>query len=207
MLYQYHKKEESDDDDADAHMEEKSSKEDDGEDEEAGGMPGGGGGMGGMGGFGGMFGMPQFLKPYQGYSRKACEKDRSMCEFKVPKISAEISVSTTAVYQKYGCEKGVFLSHIRSDSYLTFASPPVESKSFITKVNDVPIDKFGMGLLPKFFDDLVRLEDILFAGQDVAGESTVEVCSCGRTQKHKVPLKWNSKMESPVPMMTEPSFA
>merc|ERR1719238_1349219 len=174
-----------------------------------GGMGGFGGGMGGggMGGFGAMFGMPQFLKPYKGYSRKQCEKDRSMCEFKVPKMNAEVSVSNTAIYEKYGCDKGVFLSHIRSDSYLKFADPPVEAKSFITKVNDVPIDKFGMGSLPEFFDDPVRLEDILFSAKDVTGESSVEVCSCGETKKHKVPLKWNSKMESPVPQMTEPAFA
>merc|ERR1719271_1425426 len=163
--------------------------------------------MPGMGGMGAMFGMPQFLKPYKGYSRKQCEKDRSMCEFKVPKMNAEVSVSNSAIYEKYGCDKGVFLSHIRSDPYLKFADPPVEAKSFITKVNDVPIDKFGMGSLPEFFDDPVRLEDILFSAKDVTGESSVEVCSCGETKKHKVPLKWNSKMESPVPQMTEPAFA
>merc|ERR1719181_1223350 len=209
MLHQYHKKEAGDDDDADVHIEEKSG-EGDGEDEEGGsGSPGAGGmgGMGGMGGFGGMFGMPQFLKPYQGYSRKACEKDRSMCEFKVPKMNAEVAVSNSALYEKYGCDKGVFLSHIRPDSYLKFADPPVEAKSFITKVNDVPIDKFCMGLLPEFFDDPVRVEDILFSTKDVTGEAVVEVCSCGQTQKHKVPMKWNTKMESPVPMITEPSFA
>jgi len=210
MLYQYHKEAtDKDDEDSDVTVEEKGH-ESDGEDEEGGaGSPGAGGmgGMGGMGGFGGMFGMPQFLKPYQGYSRKQCEKDRSMCEFKVPKMNAEISVSTQAVYEKYGCEKGVFLSHIRPDSYLKFADPPVQAKSFITKVNNVPIDKFGMGLLPEFFDDPVRVEDILFSKKDVGGEAVVEVCSCGQTQKHKVPLKWNTKMESPVPMLTEPSFA
>merc|ERR1719359_584952 len=130
-----------------------------------------------------------------------------MCEFKVPKMNAEVSVSNSAIYEKYGCDKGVFLSHIRPDSYLKFADPPVEAKSFITKVNDVPIDKFGMGSLPEFFDDPVRLEDILFSAKDVTGESSVEVCSCGETQKHKVPLKWNPKMESPVPQMTEPAFA
>merc|ERR1719379_3349568 len=156
---------------------------------------------------GAMFGMPQFLKPYKGYSRKQCEKDRSMCEFKVPKMNAEVSVSNSAIYEKYGCDKGVFLSHIRPDSYLKFADPPVEAKSFITKVNDVPIDKFGMGSLPEFFDDPVRLEDILFSAKDVTGESSVEVCSCGETKKHKVPLKWNPKMESPVPQITEPAFA
>jgi S1-C subfamily serine protease len=209
MLHQYHKKEAGDDDDADVHIEEKSG-EGDGEDEEGGGHggpPGGMGGMPGMGGMGAMFGMPQFLKPYKGYSRKQCEKDRSMCEFKVPKMNAEVAVSNSALYEKYGCDKGVFLSHIRPDSYLKFADPPVEAKSFITKVNDVPIDKFGMGSLPEFFDDPVRLEDILFSAKDVTGESSVEVCSCGETKKHKVPLKWNSKMESPVPQMTEPAFA
>merc|ERR1719326_2203443 len=75
------------------------------------------------------------------------------------------------------------------------------------RVNDVPIDKFGMGSLPEFFDDPVRLEDILFSAKDVTGESSVEVCSCGETKKHKVPLKWNPKMESPVPQITEPAFA
>ena len=56
-------------------------------------------------------------------------------------MNAEVSVSNSAIYEKYGCDKGVFLSHIRPDSYLKFADPPVEAKSFITKVNDVPIDK------------------------------------------------------------------
>ena len=46
--------------------------------------------------------------------------------------------------------------------------------------------RFGMGLLPEFFDDPVRVEDILFSAKDVTGESTVEVCSCGETKKHKV---------------------
>ena len=59
----------------------------------------------------------------------------------VPKMNAEVAVSNSALYEKYGCDKGVFLSHIRPDSYLKFADPPVEAKSFITKVNDVPIDK------------------------------------------------------------------
>merc|ERR1719191_2230561 len=64
-----------------------------------------------------------------------------------------------------------------------------------------------MGQLAEFFDDPVRVEDILFSAKDVTGESSVEVCSCGQTQTHKVPMKWNTKMESPVPMLTEPSFA
>ena len=71
----------------------------------------------------------------------------------VPKMNAEVSVSNSAIYEKYGCDKGVFLSHIRPDSYLKFADPPVEAKSFITKVNDVPIDKCAA----RFFGACVRI--------------------------------------------------
>jgi S1-C subfamily serine protease len=161
----------------------------------------------GFGGFGGMF--PGLGKKYKGYDLSKCEADRNdpACEYRLPKLSSVVTVGGPPLYTKYGCSAGVLLSSIAPESYLKFADPPIGDYAFLTKVNDVEIDQYGMGRMDDLFDDPIRFEDILFSNSDVSQDGVVEVCSCGQTTTHKVPLKWNSKMEKQVPFFAEPAFA
>jgi hypothetical protein len=96
---------------------------------------------------------------------------------------------------------------VENTSYLAHADPPIHGKAFITKVNGVHLDRFGMGREPKMFDDPVGFADLLFSREDLSAPATIETCSCGQTHKHTVQLQWTPEMEAPVPHLDEPAFA
>jgi len=149
----------------------------------------------------------QDFSKYGVYSKSACLKDRGACEYKVPKLAAEMTIGTEHLYKLYGCESGILVSRVENTSYLAQAEPPVEGKAFITKINGVKLDRFGMGRNKEFFDDPIGFADLLFSRKDLSEPATVETCSCGETKEHTVSLKWKPEMEPPVPHLDEPAFA
>lgn len=149
----------------------------------------------------------QDFSSYGVFSRSKCMKDRGACEFKVPRLNAEMTTGTENLYKLYGCESGILVSRVSNNSYLARADPPIQGKAFITKINGVQLDRFGMGHAPTFFDDPVGFADLLFSRKDLSEAAEIETCSCGKLHTHTVSLQWSADMAAPVPMIDEPAFA
>jgi len=147
------------------------------------------------------------IAEYGVYNREECLKDRGECEFKVPKLNAEMTIGTDHLYKLYGCPSGILVSRVENTSYLAKADPPIGPKTFITKINGVQLDRFGMGHAPDYFNDPIGFADLLFSRTDLSEQATMETCSCGETKKHTVSLRWSPEMTAPVPFIDEPVFA
>lgn len=139
------------------------------------------------------------------YQKAACAESREMCTLKIPPLAAEILPATKAMYEHYGCDKGVFASKVHKHSLLHTADPPIPSKTFITKINNVDVDSYGQGMDGMYTHTPVDFLDLAFMGDEL--EATVETCTCGFKQTHKVQLRWQAGNEAPVPYIDEPTFA
>merc|ERR1740138_40725 len=139
------------------------------------------------------------------YKKETCEESREMCTLKVPQLASEIMPATPEMYEHYGCNKGIFASKVQKNSFLHTADPPISSKTFITKINDIELDSYGQGHDSKYTDGPVDFFDLAY----MSDEPTVKVesCSCGETQTHTVSLRWQPENEAEVPFIDEPSFA
>jgi len=144
---------------------------------------------------------------YGQYSQKACDASREMCTLKIPPLASELQPGTKAMYAHYGCETGIFASKVMNHSALATADPPIPSKSFITKINDVELDSWGQGTDGKYTQEPVDFYDLAFMHEDPLSTATIETCTCGQKQTHKVNLQYQPANEEPVPFIDEPMFA
>jgi S1-C subfamily serine protease len=144
---------------------------------------------------------------YGQYSKEACDESREMCSIKIPQLATELQPGTKAMYAHYGCETGIFASKVMNHSALATADPPVPSKSFITSVNGIQLDAFGQGIDGKYTKDPVDFYDLAFMHEDPLSTATIETCSCGQKQTHKLSLQYQPENEEPVPFIDEPTFA
>jgi len=147
--------------------------------------------------------------PHAEYNQKTCRATHTGCLYKVPKLKAMAAEGNEVLYNRYGCEKGIFVSRIEKGSIATFADPPLDPKSFITAINGVELDKFGMVKSDKYFDDPILFTDMLFMS-DSFKPVVVTACTCGKTTNHKVSVSALVKPQDPVdpvPTYDEPTLA
>jgi len=146
------------------------------------------------------------------YSAADCMVDRTKCEYKVPKLTANAAPSTPELSEKYGCEQGgIFLNKVDNTSMLGMAHPPIDDHTFIMGVNGKKIDDFGMAPSDAGFGDPVGLTDLLFSDSSASTElmGSITTCDCGKAVEHKVPLTYfqNTEKAEMMPNLDEADIA
>eukprot|EP00421_Protoceratium_reticulatum_P004063 CAMPEP_0168376182 /NCGR_PEP_ID=MMETSP0228-20121227/10189_1 /TAXON_ID=133427 /ORGANISM="Protoceratium reticulatum, Strain CCCM 535 (=CCMP 1889)" /LENGTH=815 /DNA_ID=CAMNT_0008389161 /DNA_START=81 /DNA_END=2525 /DNA_ORIENTATION=- len=115
-----------------------------------------------------------------------------------------------ALYKSSGnCRTGFYITKILNRSALRWAATPkVPELSFITAVNGVPIDPYGMGRRADFLSDPLPFEAMLGFGADVEEPVTITTCLAGKETNHTVSLRWDSSLYDPgVKQIAEPLYA
>jgi len=143
-----------------------------------------------------------------GYSQFMCRQDHKYCTYRVPRMKAQASEGSDGLYERYGCESGIFVSKIEEGSVALSAEPPIPPKSFIMSIDGHQIDKFGMTKSDAYFGDPIMFTDLMFMSPKLAPVD-VEVCTCGETTTHKMhvsALHVKPEPESPIKDSIEPSL-
>mmetsp|Transcript_46457 Transcript_46457/g.92235 ORF Transcript_46457/g.92235 Transcript_46457/m.92235 type:complete len:803 (-) Transcript_46457:85-2493(-) len=127
--------------------------------------------------------------------------------FRLAPVNALLIEANDALYNSSGgCSAGVFLAHILPISVLRFAQPPVQEHSFIMAVNDVPLDRFGMGQTDAFLGDPAPFESLLTLWERIDDPIELQVCHSGEVQVHKVSMHWQDSYHGGVRMVEEPFY-
>lgn len=135
-------------------------------------------------------------------------KDPAACETKIPPTGATAVKGTEALYSYYDCAEGegALLTKIDTRSTFAKANPPVSDNSFITKVGSIALDTFGMGTNPKYIQDKVKFNDLIYMGQDLSTQVHIETCNCGAKQTHTISKSWVKDYEGPVLSDEQPNL-
>jgi S1-C subfamily serine protease len=138
--------------------------------------------------------------------RKA-QKKYPHFQLRIAPIDAIGIESSEALYSTSGgCQKGVFLSRILPTSALRFAKPPVPERSFLTWVDNVTIDSFGMGRTANFLGDPTPFESLMLLRETLDDMVTLTICQHGRETQHVVSIRWRPEFEVAVQDIEEPHF-
>jgi len=105
-----------------------------------------------------------------------------------------------------GCNSGVFLSRMLPTSALRFANPPVPERSFLTSVDNVTLDSFGMGRTANFLGDPTPFESLMSLREKVDDPVTLTVCQQGKETQHVVSIRWRPEYSLAVEDVEEPYF-
>lgn len=142
---------------------------------------------------------------------QSCKAAPATCDMSVPKVNAVTVPGTAQLYAAFGCGDdgegvtgGVFVTKVAQRSILAHADPPITEDSFITSVDGISLDRFGMGLDSSYLHEPVHFHDILFMRKDLATPGKLTTCSCGTKQEHSLSLEWHSGYESNVPDNVQP---
>jgi S1-C subfamily serine protease len=152
--------------------------------------------------------------PSATYNQATCRASHTNCIYHVPKMKAMAMAGNEELYSRFGCPAGIFVNKIDKGSIASSAQPPILEKSFITAVNGMTIDKFGMVKSDKYFGDPIIFTDIGVMSPTFKAV-TVSACNCGKTEDHEVSTSAlrqhkDAKLEEEqnnVPHMEEPGTA
>lgn len=127
--------------------------------------------------------------------------------FRLAPINALTIEANEALYNASGgCTSGAFLSHILPLSALHFAVPPVRDRSFLVAVNNVALDRFGMGRTEIFLGNPTPFESLMTIWANTSDPVELKVCLEGVVQVHKVSMQWQDKYRSGVRTVQEPHY-
>jgi hypothetical protein len=132
------------------------------------------------------------------YQQDDCRDNHRHCIYKVPKVKGMAALGNEALFQRFGCDKGVFLTRWGNASLFAFATPPFPDKVFVQAVAGYDLDEFGMAKTENYFEDPVRFDDLFFLSNTL-GSVDVKVCSCGKLSTHKIDT---SGLRDQVPKQT-----
>jgi len=143
------------------------------------------------------------------FNRFSCANDRSQCAVEIPKIHTALTPGHKALYQKVGCETGVYASKILPSSMLANAEPAVNEKTFITEVNGMKVDQFGQAQNDEFFNDPMSFANGLFSKGDLTEKVSLKTCGCGgEITEHSVNVQYNPETEhESIPTVNEPIYS
>jgi len=147
-----------------------------------------------------------------------CASTPQNCEYRVPRMDMTLVPPSKDVYDYYGCESGVLMTHVGKKSMMRWGidkKNPVAENAFITEVGietdgkkkTIKLDKFGMGKDEDIVQDPVHFRDILFMNDDLDKKVTLTTCSCGHTEEHELSLGWTKEYNAAVPDIVQPSSA
>lgn len=125
--------------------------------------------------------------------------------FRLAPVNALLIEANDALYNSSGgCSAGVFLAHILPISALHFAQPPVQEHSFLMSVDDVVLDRFGMGHTSAFLGNPAPFESLLTLGNHIYEPIQLKVCHNGVVQVHNVSMQWQDAYHGGVRTVEEP---
>jgi len=151
--------------------------------------------------------LEQQLSSVHGLPGPPGHKTRPHEQFRMAPLDALSIEANEALYNSSGgCHSGVFLSRVLPTSAFRFASPPVEDRSFLTVVNGVELDSFGMGRTENFLGDPTPFESLMTLRDKVADLVEVQVCRHGNVTKHNVSMAWRPEYDSGIRSVEEPHF-
>lgn len=124
---------------------------------------------------------------------------------KVPRVDLVTIESNEALYEgSGGCGSGIYVAKVGRRSFFTKAEPPVPSGSFLTAVNGVELDQFGMGLNADYAADRVSFNDLFFMIHDLSANIEVETCYQGKTARHSVSTAYLPEYDRGLRWVDEP---
>jgi hypothetical protein len=139
-------------------------------------------------------------KDSDAYNQATCRADHHRCVYKVPKIKAMAALGNEALFKRFGCDSGVFLTRWGNSSFFAFADPPFPERVFVQEVNGHKLDEYGMAKTSSYFEDPVRFDDLFFLSSEMGGVE-VKVCSCGKFSTHTIQTS-GLKDKVPRPILT-----
>jgi S1-C subfamily serine protease len=142
--------------------------------------------------------MAQYTHHQKEYADENCHSDIEKCEMHIPSTGATVVKGTDILYNYYGCEEGALLSKVSERSSFAHADPPIKENSFITKVGDTKLDRFGMGTNSDYIQDKVKFNDLMYMTENLDEPTEVETCHCGKVETHTVSHQWKDEYEGPV---------
>jgi len=135
------------------------------------------------------------------------EKSYPHFQLRIAPIDAIGIEASEALYENSGgCDKGVFLSRILPTSALHYAKPPVPERSFLTAVDNVTLDSFGMGRTENFLGDPTPFESLMTLREKIDDTVSLTVCQNGEVSKHVVSIRWRPQYSVSVEDVEEPHF-
>jgi len=129
-------------------------------------------------------------------------------QFRLAPVDAVGIEGNEALYNTSGgCTRGVFLSKIFNTSVLNYARPIVPERSFLVKVDNTPLDSFGMGYTEHFLGDPTPFESLMMLRPRVDEPVKLTVCKDGTESVHEAFMRWNDEHHcSGVKDIAEPIF-
>lgn len=135
------------------------------------------------------------------------EKAYPHFQLRIAPIDAIGIEASEALYDNSGgCHQGVFLSRILPTSALHSAEPPVHERSFLTVVDNVTLDSFGMGRTENFLGDPTPFESLMTLRERIDDPVSLTTCQHGKETKHVVSIRWRPQYSVAVEDVEEPHF-
>jgi len=139
----------------------------------------------------------QPVKPKDGWKR---------IQVKVPKFEMTTIEANEALYSmSEGCSKGIYNAKLGQRSLFRHSKPAVKEHSFLVSVNGFELDRFGMGMNPKFAADRVSYKDMLFMVPELGSGVTFETCFEGKTTKHTMSMDMDPDYMKGLQLIHEPN--
>jgi len=127
--------------------------------------------------------------------------------FRLAPVNALLIEANDALYNSSGgCSTGVFLAHILPISALRLAQPPVQEHSFLMAVNNVVLDRFGMGQTGAFLGNPAPFESLLTLWDRIHDPIQLKVCHNGVVQVHNMSMQWQDTYHGGVRTVEEPYY-
>eukprot|EP00392_Amoebophrya_sp_AT5.2_P000828 g829.t1 len=146
-------------------------------------------------------------------------------QIRIPQLDVRVAMGSDAIYDldtKCKDHEGILLTQIEDRSLLRSANPPAQVGSYLFKIGESSVDRFGKGRINSFLKDQMSYENLFFMQGDKAkcescGTECTQcdalfrdvkffTCSDGETTEHTLPLQWQEKYDSGVKTIEEPSF-
>jgi S1-C subfamily serine protease len=103
-----------------------------------------------------------------------------------------------------GCSQGVYVAKVGERSMLRKARPEVPAGSFLTAVNGIELDRFGMGLNRGYAADRVSFSDLFSMIPDLFSDVEIQTCYQGKPVRHNVSMAWSPEYERGIRFVAEP---
>jgi hypothetical protein len=125
----------------------------------------------------------------------------------VPKAEVTSEESNEALYElSGGCKQGIYNAKIGERSFFRHAEPAVQEGSFLVSVNDIELDRFGMGLNPAYAADRVHFKDLFFMVPKLSSGVKFQSCFKGKLIDHKVAMDWKEDYGRGLQWIDEPNM-
>jgi S1-C subfamily serine protease len=124
-----------------------------------------------------------------------------------PLQDIEVEANEALYSTAHGCDSGVYLSRILPKSVLVTADPPVEPRSFITNVDGIELDSYGMGSVPGFSGEQSPFGQLLVMLR-TSIDDIINVTSCkdGALTTHALSMRQRPEHFMGVREIQEPHF-